>query len=98
MGDTDGKTIVVTDRSSTFGSSLILRPDICRDVSHRLDGDFWAIPMSFRECFCEPGGEDGNVLLEGFRKTQEALVPPAERVTDQILFYDSRAQAMRLFG
>ncbi|MEE0956330.1 MAG: hypothetical protein U0L49_11035 [Eubacterium sp.] len=49
MGDTDGKTIVVTDRSSTFGSSLILRPDICRDVAHRLEGDFWVIPMSFRE-------------------------------------------------
>ena len=74
-----------------------LRPDICRDVAHRLDGDFWVIPMSFWECFCEPGSEDGNVLLEGFRKTQETHVPPAERVTDQILFYDSRAQAMRLF-
>ena len=98
MGDTDGKTIVVTGQSSTFGSSLILRSDICRDVAHRLDGDFWVIPMSFRECFCEPGSEDGNVLLEGFRKTQEAHVPPAERVTDQILFYDSRAQAMRVFG
>lgn len=98
IGDIDGKTIVVTDQSSTFGSSLILRPDICQNVAHRLDGDFWIIPMSFRECFCEPGSEDGNVLLEGFRKTQETLVPPSERATDQILFYDSGEKVIRVFG
>ena len=96
--DMDMPMLVLTNGSSSFGSSLIIHPDIQEKIAECMGVDYYVLPSSVHEVIIVPA--DGSARLsvrelnDMVRQINETQVAPEERLSDKVQYYDSKKKVL----
>lgn len=81
---------ILTNQSHLNGAAVLLYKDILRDFAHTLEENFYILPSSIHEVILVPAnGILSKTSLELMvRDVNQKEVPPMERLSDHVYFYN----------
>lgn len=89
---------VLSNENKSFGAAELLNEEEMKNISERLEDDFYILPSSVHEVILIPAGviEDKSKLEEMVREVNATQVPDADILSNSVYFYNKKENAIKI--
>lgn len=94
MTETLNDRFYLSNRTGRFGASVILYPGLLKEISERMGGSFYIMPLSVHNLLIKKDGPEelGKILKE----SNMYVIHKDAVLSDSIYFYDSDTEVLRI--
>ena len=87
---------VLTNKSRMFGAACMMYPDVFKNATLEIKGDFYVLPSSIHEVLLLPSDNvfDAEGLGRLVREINENQVEPYEVLSNNVYYYDSEKEEL----
>lgn len=89
---------VLTNDQRLYGASYLCNPDVLKEISEKLDGDFMILPSSVHEIIILRENQDMDIsdLQEMVKSVNQTEVGPTDYLSDNVYHYNSLEQTLSI--